>query len=414
MSAKRSDITPELLKRILPALRMMVRFPSMPAKNISFQTGIELTEIYSYTEVRGRPKQRDIEAIEKELEEGVAQKPRRATAAQIAKARSSVFDHPRATVNIPDSARNTEPQMQPPPAANIVAPTSDIGRWLEQQRAKITARINCFQVEVTPLLATAWLTLNTGNRRPSKAKIKRFAASMKANRWALNGETIKFSVTGRLLDGQSRLMAIQQAGIAVVMEIRAGLPDIAQQSMDVGELRKGTHTLEMMGEANPLLLAPAMKWAWLWEKGWFVKKPFGRSVVMENFEVAPFLDAHTGLKDSVGWCVSVGKNIANLMPASEGAFLHYLLGGHREQRDAFFEGLVDGVGLTKASPVYHLRERLLSARVRMGGKPLNRVERAALTIKAWNLVTRGEKATSLTFSKTEAFPAITAEKGAAA
>lgn len=387
-----------LLKRVLPALRMMVRFPTRTNKVISFETSIELSDITAWASVHGRPTVKRLGELEKI-----------ATGAQVAHEANEreISALPAAPV----SARNIAPAVKPPPSAKLTAPTSDIGRWLEQQRVKITARVNCFQVEVTPALAQAWLQFNSGNRKPSKAKVKRFAVAMKSGRWVVNGETLKFSVTGRLLDGQSRLMAVIQSGVTVVMEIRAGLPDVVQQSMDAGELRKGTHTLEMMGEANPLILAPTLKWAWLWEKGWFIKKPFGVSVVMENFEVAPFLEKHARCKESVGWCVAVGKNIANLMPASEGAFLHYMLGSNPAQRDAFFEALVDGVGLTKLSPVYHLRERLLSARVRMGGKPLNRIERAALTIKAWNMVTRGEKATALTFAKTEAFPIINAEKG---
>lgn len=93
MKAKRSDITPALLLRILPALRQMVRFPSMPAKNISFQTGIELTDIYAYTEIYGRPKHADLARIEREIEEGVAPAPQPATAEQLAQKRGG-FDNP--------------------------------------------------------------------------------------------------------------------------------------------------------------------------------------------------------------------------------------------------------------------------------------------------------------------------------
>jgi hypothetical protein len=69
MSAKRPELTPELLRRILPALRLMVRFPTRSAKVVSFETGIELSDIYASTEPRGRPKARDVEAIERELDD---------------------------------------------------------------------------------------------------------------------------------------------------------------------------------------------------------------------------------------------------------------------------------------------------------------------------------------------------------
>jgi hypothetical protein len=74
MSANRPELTPDVLRRILPALRLMVRFPTRPAKVVSFETGIELSDIYAYTETRGRPKPKDIETIEHELEDGPAPK----------------------------------------------------------------------------------------------------------------------------------------------------------------------------------------------------------------------------------------------------------------------------------------------------------------------------------------------------
>src|SRR6185369_5866959 len=116
-----------------------------------------------------------------------------------------------------------------------------------------------------------------------------------------NGETIKFSISGRLIDGQSRLMACIEAGATVPMEVRGGLPDVAQESMDCGELRKNNHTLEMMGERNAGILAPALKLVWLWETDRLSGNKFGVSNVLENSAVKPLLQKHTGLKSSVGW-----------------------------------------------------------------------------------------------------------------
>lgn len=84
-----------------------------------------------------------------------------------------------------------------------LGPTSDIGRWLDAQGVPIVGRANTFLVTVTPALAAAWLQLNVGNRNPSKAKVKRFAAAIAAGKWTVNGETLKFSVSGRLLDGRA-------------------------------------------------------------------------------------------------------------------------------------------------------------------------------------------------------------------
>lgn len=237
---------------------------------------------------------------------------------------------------------------------------------------------------------------------------------MKTHKWCLNGETVKFSVSGRLIDGQSRLMAIVEAGVAITLEVRAGLPDVAQESMDCGELRKGSHTLEMMGENNPGILAPALRIIWMFEKGLIPHAPRDVGRVMENSEIKPALERHAGLKESVGWVVGPGHKIKNFMAYSTAAAFHYLCGREgRDIRDHFFEALSDGIGLTKTAPVYHLREKLLARRQQSAGAGRN-IEIYALIIKAWNATVAGEKASDLRFVSTgptaEKFPILAGSK----
>lgn len=109
------DITPELLKRILPALRMLVRFPAMPAQEASTKTSIELNEIYAYTMRRGRPKETDLEVIESEIDEGVAPKPAKLTR-QAAKATPAPAAKPAAA---PAPAKAETPAVAATPDANF-------------------------------------------------------------------------------------------------------------------------------------------------------------------------------------------------------------------------------------------------------------------------------------------------------
>lgn len=312
-----------------------------------------------------------------------------------------------------DSARaQTKAPPPPPPVKRVAAPAGDIGRWLEDQRVKVTGRVNSFLVDVTPETAAAWLAFNDHNRRPSQAKIRRFAASMAAGRWTVNGETVKFSLAGRLLDGQSRLMAVLLAKVPVTLEVRAGLPDKAQDTMDVGEIRKGAHTLEMRGEASPLILAPALKYCWLWDQGAFATGKRGERKVMENADVAPTLEKHPGLKASVGWAVTTKCD--RFLPRSEAAFWHYQLGrADAKLRDQFWAGVLEGLGLTKFSPVYHLREKLLELRTNSSLSLVRtqRANRGALVAKAWNMVVQGTRCEGLAWNpKSEEFPKLERRK----
>lgn len=63
-------------------------------------------------------------------------------------------------------------------------------------------------VTVTPKMAESWLGLNEGNRNKRAGHIARLTRDMKAGRWLLTGDTIKFDWNGRLIDGQHRLTSI--------------------------------------------------------------------------------------------------------------------------------------------------------------------------------------------------------------
>ena len=302
------------------------------------------------------------------------------------------------------------PIIVPPPipAPVKLTPTADLKAWLAAQKINTLVSVVTYQVKVTPEIAASWLKLNSGNRNPSKSKIRRFADSIRAGRWTLTGETIKFGASGRLLDGQSRLMAIQLAQVPAVLEIRAGLPDEAQKSMDIGEIRKGTHTLEMMGEKYPAVLAPALKMVFAWGNNALSECKSGSKTktVMENFHITPLLEKHKGLKSSVGWVMTEGEKISSLLQPSTAAFFHYILGlADTDLRDKFFEALAQGEGLTKASPIYHLRERLMSDRMNKVQSARKR-EHRALVILAWNHVRRGDRVTGLRFTLGDDFPDI--------
>lgn len=314
-----------------------------------------------------------------------------------------------------DSARNQPAVPAPiPPCEIIMPPGGHIGTWLVQQKLPREAEIISYQVMVSPRVASQWLLLNQGNRNPSKSKIRRFAAAIKAGCWTLNGETVKFSATGRLLDGQSRLRAIVEAGVAVPLEIRGDLPDAAQQTMDVGEARKGAHMLEMLGEQNPTIMAPALRLLDQWTRASLGYKTTGTgdrksTLILENSAIGPLLEKHAGLRASVGWCISSGHKVARLMPPSEAAFFHYVFGlAAEKKRDAFFDSVATGLGLTAASPAYHLRERLQADRAAQAR--MQKRERYALVIKAWNAHSAGAKIDRLVFRNTgdgrESFPVI--------
>ena len=70
---------------------------------------------------------------------------------------------------------------------------------------------------LTPELATKLLARNTHNRTISSSRIRQYAADMAAGNWAFNGEAIKVSEGGQILDGQHRLRAVIESDVTIIV-----------------------------------------------------------------------------------------------------------------------------------------------------------------------------------------------------
>lgn len=97
--------------------------------------------------------------------------------------------------------------------------------------------MNITQEKITPEKAQEYLKHNTENYRGlNKDRIISYANDMKKNAWQFNGEAIKFSESGKLIDGQHRLHAIVRAGVPVDMLVIRGVDDSVNM-YDIGSTR---------------------------------------------------------------------------------------------------------------------------------------------------------------------------------
>ena len=90
---------------------------------------------------------------------------------------------------------------------------------------------------VTKAQAQTWLAANTGNRTPGVGRVNRLVAVMEKGEWdEENPATIAISISGRLLDGQHRLMAFVKQKVMATMYfwVALNVPDSSQKVMDCG------------------------------------------------------------------------------------------------------------------------------------------------------------------------------------
>lgn len=212
------------------------------------------------------------------------------------------------------------------------------------------------RVRITPELALAWLDLNTNNRPFKETEIQLLKADLAGGRFRENGETIKFSAAGRLLDGQNRLRACAECGISFWSDVSFGLEDEVQTTIDIGSVRTTADIFHFANIPDPgpasaltklILIHDSVGLQYLTAAEKHPSKPKMR-------EAAPKLP---GLQNSIdrGRSQKVSPRIASAC--------HYLFARqNKELADRFFDELRSGAALPEESPVRLLRERLIANR----------------------------------------------------
>lgn len=258
-------------------------------------------------------------------------------------------------------------------------------------------------VEITPELAHEWLGFNTHNRNVRQRVVLAYAADMTAGNWRWNGESVKFSADGTLLDGQHRLKAVVEAGIAVPMLVIRGLKNDAQETVDGGAKRKFADVLKLRDEPSPIALASICRRVTVWDGGSRGGAEVGGKYAPTNTQMLQALERYPWLRDLALPATNVAVHCG--LPASVIGFSWWLfsqLDGGSDDAEFFFARLGDGQGLVKGDPIYELRKAADNSRSVKG----ERSERylTAILIKAWNAYRDGAKVGLLRFRPGGAAP----------
>jgi hypothetical protein len=257
------------------------------------------------------------------------------------------------------------------------------------------------EMEIGPVLAAQMLLKNTKNRSLTQARVDLFASEMAAGNWKFNGETIKFDETGRLVDGQHRLLAIIKSKKTIRCLVVKGLGQDVFDSIDVGGKRTPGQIFSIRGEKNANQLAATLNFYWRMTNNRMIggnSKDGVSAILLEKT-----LDENPTMRDSVHFIVCQ-KGLKTLLNASVAASLHYLFARKDAQlAELFFQSLATGANLKENDSVYLLRERLLSNRVAKAKLP---IYLAAITIKAWNLLRANKGIRYLGWRDAEEFPTI--------
>lgn len=213
---------------------------------------------------------------------------------------------------------------------------------------------------ITPAMAKLWMeTRNLHNRSVSQAVVDQYTRDILAGRWRTIAKAIEFGTTpdGKIVivDGQHRLSAIAQSGVAVTMLVYYGADLEDQKVIDTGRPRAFRDQLNLSGEMHYSILSATLRRIALWEVGCYISA--GSGLRPTHSELEDVLRRNPQVRTSVEFGMSNYGKVG--VHASILAFIHWML---MEVNPAdgkiFLERLSDGVGLGANHPILVLRDRI--------------------------------------------------------
>ena len=238
-----------------------------------------------------------------------------------------------------------------------------------------------FEVELTPDLAKRFLASQIACQRPlRRTRVRKYRRMIASGRWPYTGQGLVFSRSGRMLNGGHTCTAVVEEGksiprILVVIDV----DDTVFAHMDDVGARSGADNLPT-GVANRNAVAAVLNLLWKEERGLI-----GKTNQMPTSDSPLMLERYPNAQQAV----AAAQGCRTLGPVSlmSYGFLRASMVSP-EKASEFFTRLANGEMLSKTSPIYLLRDRLI--RQKAAKAKLPDLEVLALLIKAWTKFLKDE------------------------
>jgi len=189
-----------------------------------------------------------------------------------------------------------------------------------------------YAVLVNPDLARYWLTLNhPENRKKKPTAITKYTRDMLSGSWTFTPESLVFSHSGVLQNGQNRLYAVIESGAPTWMMVDFGWPEDLLQTIDRGSARTNSDSLTVEAVPNASVMAGAFTLSVKYQRTFGT--PLRWSVMLPTSSEA--LAGYRDEPDMWAEAISVGRSVYD---ATQG------LGPSTWTAAAFVIGKVRGMG----------------------------------------------------------------------
>lgn len=244
---------------------------------------------------------------------------------------------------------------------------------------------------ITPEIAQVILDRdNTANRKLNESHVSSLVQQMLKGLWEETGDTIKFAVNGRLLDGQHRLSAVVRAKVGQWFNIAYNLSESAFNKIDTGKKRDAKDILSVDGVKNPNICAAIATLLINIRQNGFdtvynntTLRSRGKSSRSSNQEISDYMKANPEIEEVASFVTNKYQRFKGITATQLGALYTIMAAKSQKDADCFFEKYAEGDGLAKDSPIHVLRVQLLQqSSNRVTTK--NMRDRIYWFISAWN------------------------------
>lgn len=249
------------------------------------------------------------------------------------------------------------------------------------------------------------LETNNDNRQYNERHVGFLANQMQTGKWKFTADPIRVSKSGKLLDGQHRLMALIKADKEFDFLVIKDLEDNIFDVLDTGKIRSAGDVLSINKVTKANKAASIVKFVIAFQKGAYSVAGGGdgsKRAYIANSDILKFARKHSdNLTEVIDEAISLTKHFKLMSFQLLGGCYYLFSALHSEDAHTFFQKLVNGTDLKENCPIRHLRERFIKNQA--SKSKLSAREKLALTIHAWNAF-RTKKDIKVLVNKSEKFP----------
>lgn len=259
--------------------------------------------------------------------------------------------------------------------------------------------LNGSTVTVTVDMAGDWLDHRcdpeVNIRKASKRKIEQYAVDMVENRWLETPVPLIFDSTGKLIDGQHRLMALRLASQYGVESVDFKIAtDWDRKIFSVLDTGYGRNAAQLAGGKYATNRAGAVRYLFPGKIGEY-QRGGTPAQILETMSTWPEVDLHAQAAGAAHQVARIpaSPHLAVLAQASRTAY--------RDRIPSWLDGVTHGYDLPPGDARLHLRRRFSE----FGSTRLRATSSKELTYntiaKAWNAYARGDRLTVLQWREVE-------------